>query len=66
MPKNTSVTLGNHFDPFIAQLIKTGRYSSASEVMKAGLRMHEDNKTKLKTLRGLLEEGEQSGFVEYS
>lgn len=66
MAKNTSITLGNHFDSFIAQLIETGRYNSVSEVIRAGLRMLEDNETKVKTLRSLLEEGEQSGFVEYS
>ncbi len=66
MAKNTSITLGNHFDSFIAQLIETGRYSSVSEVIRAGLRILEDNETKVKTLRSLIEEGEQSGFVEYS
>ncbi len=66
MAKNTSITLGNHFDSFIAQLIENGRYSSVSEVVRAGLRMLEDNETKLSTLRGMLEEGEKSGFVEYS
>lgn len=66
MAKNTSITLGNHFDSFIAQLIDSGRYSSVSEVIRAGLRILEENETKVKTLRSLLEEGEQSGFVEYS
>ena len=66
MAKNTSITLGNHFDTFIAQLIDSGRYSSVSEVIRAGLRILEENETKVKTLRSLLEEGEQSGFVEYS
>ena len=66
MAKNTSITLGNHFDSFISQLIETGRYSSVSEVIRAGLRILEDNETKLKNLRSLLEEGEQSGFIEYS
>ena len=66
MAKNTSITLGNHFDSFITQLIDSGRYSSVSEVIRAGLRILEENETKVKTLRSLLEEGEQSGFVEYS
>lgn len=39
MPKNTSITLGAHFDGFIAQKINDGRYASASEVVRAGLRM---------------------------
>jgi len=66
MAKNTSITLGNHFDYFITQQIKTGRYSSVSEVIRAGLRILEDSETKLETLRSLLDEGERSGFVDYS
>ena len=66
MPKNTSMTLGDHFDSFIAQQIAEGRYASASEVIRAGLRMLEDNEQKIATLRRLLEEGEKSGAAEYS
>ncbi|PIE37836.1 MAG: type II toxin-antitoxin system ParD family antitoxin [Gammaproteobacteria bacterium] len=66
MKKNTSMTLGEHFDGFIAQQIAEGRYASASEVVRAGLRLLEDNERKIATLRRLLEEGEQSGRVEYS
>ncbi len=66
MPKNTSITLGDHFDGFIAQQINNGRYASASEVVRAGLRLLEDNEQKLATLRHLLEEGEKSGTADYS
>ena len=66
MAKNTSITLGDHFESFISQQIKTGRYHSASEVVREGLRMLENNETKLKALRNMIEEGEKSGFVEYS
>lgn len=66
MPKNTSITLGNHFDKFIASQLDSGRYSSASEVVRAGLRLLEDTDTKLQTLRTMLIEGEQSGTAEYS
>lgn len=66
MPKNTSITLGEHFDSFIAQQIHEGRYSSASEVVRAGLRLLEDNEQKIATLRHLLKEGEDSGTAEYS
>jgi antitoxin ParD1/3/4 len=66
MPKNTSITLGEHFDGFIAQQIAEGRYASASEVMRAALRLLEDNEQKIATLRRLLEEGEESGTAEYS
>jgi len=66
MAKNTSITLGPHFDDFIAKELATGRYSSASEVVRAGLRMLEDNESKLEHLRHLLTEGENSGFADYS
>ncbi len=66
MGKNTSMTLGTHFDEFIAAQLTSGRYGSASEIVRAGLRLLEDNVTKLETLRQLLTEGENSGFVKYS
>ena len=66
MPKNTSMTLGEHFDGFIALKINEGRFASASEVVRAALRMFEDNERKIATLRYLLEEGENSGTAEYS
>ena len=66
MPKNTSMTLGDHFDGFIAQQIADGRYASASEVIRAGLRMLEINEQKLITLRRMLEDGENSGVAQYS
>jgi len=66
MSKNTSMTLGTHFDEFISGQLTTGRYGSASEIVRAGLRLLEDNVTKMETLRQLLTEGENSGFVEYS
>ncbi|ODQ00074.1 MULTISPECIES: type II toxin-antitoxin system ParD family antitoxin [Salinivibrio] len=65
MAKNTSITLGEHFDGFIASQIETGRYSSTSEVVRAALRLLENQETKLHTLRQLLVEGEQSGDAEY-
>jgi len=66
MPKNTSITLGEHFDGFIAQQITEGRYASTSEVVRAALRLLEDNEQKISTLRRLLEEGENSETAEYS
>jgi antitoxin ParD1/3/4 len=66
MAKNTSITLGKHFDGFIAQQITEGRYASVSEVIRAALRLFEDNERKAATLRRLLEEGEKSGTAEYS
>ena len=66
MAKNTSITLGEHFDDFVAKQVKSGRYGSASEVVRAGLRTLEDVESKLETLRELLDEGEKSGFSDYS
>lgn len=65
MPKNTSITLGDHFDRFIAQQITEGRYASASEVIRASLRMLEDNERKVAALRQLLVDGENSGAANY-
>lgn len=66
MAKNTSVTLGDHFEDFSAHQIETGRYGSASEVVRAGLRLLEENESKLAALRRMLIEGEQSGRADYS
>ena len=66
MPKNTSITLGEHFEDFISQQVDDGRYASVSEVVRAGLRLLEDSEHKIATLRRLLEEGENSGTAEYS
>ncbi len=66
MAKNTSITLGSHFDEFIRERVKNGRFGSASEVVRAGLRLLETNETKLETLRTMLAEGEKSGFADYS
>jgi len=66
MAKNTSITLGEHFDGFVSQQLHSGRYGSASEVIRAGLRLLEANDVKLHVLRTLLEEGEKSGVADYS
>ena len=61
MSRNTSVSLDPHFVTFIETQIDEGRYSSASDVMRAGLRLLEERETKLAALRAALVAGEQSG-----
>jgi antitoxin ParD1/3/4 len=63
MPKNTSVSLGEHFEQFIERCILSGRYSSASEVIRAGLRKLDEEEINIKKLRESIEIGEQSGYV---
>ena len=65
MPKNTSISLGEHFDTFVAEQLNSGRYSSTSEVVRAGLRLLEDAETRLGTLRKMLQDGENSGVADY-
>ncbi len=66
MQKNTSVSLGVHFEKFIRHQIEQGRYGSVSEAIRAGLRLLEKEETKLEVLRHALIEGEQSGRADYS
>jgi antitoxin ParD1/3/4 len=54
MSKNTSITLGKHFESFVAEQIKNGRYASTSELVRAGLRLLEEEEAKLATLRKCL------------
>jgi len=61
MAKTTSFNLGDHFDQFIAGQIESGRYGNASEVVRASLRMLEQEEQKLQALRQSLIEGENSG-----
>jgi antitoxin ParD1/3/4 len=61
MPRNTSVTLGEHFEGFIAQQIEEGRYESKSEVVRAAMRLLEEHEQKVVALRQALIDGEQSG-----
>ena len=61
MAKNTSMSLGDHFAGFIDTQVQTGRYGSASDVVRAGLRLLEEHETKVKALQDALIAGEQSG-----
>ena len=66
MSKNTSVTLGDHFEAFVGDLLQSGRFASTSEVIRAALRLLKERETRLAHLRRLLQEGEESGIAEYA
>jgi antitoxin ParD1/3/4 len=61
MSKNTSVILGKEHDKFIKAQIKKGRFASASEAMRAGLRLLEGQELKVEALRAAIIKGEESG-----
>ena len=61
MARNTSVSLGDHFADFIDSQVRTGRYGSASDVVRAGLRLLEEHEAKVKALEAALIAGEESG-----
>ena len=64
MGKNTSIALGDHFAEFLAAQVATGRYGSASEVIRAGLRLLEEREAKLAELRAEIDKGDASGIAE--
>ena len=61
MARNTSVSLSDHFAEFIDDQVETGRYGSASDVVRAGLRLLEEHEAQVARLREALIAGEQSG-----
>ncbi len=62
MSKDTSVSVDEHCNSFIEAQVEHGRYSSASDVVRAGLHLLEEQETKLAALRAALAEGEESGI----
>ena len=62
MSRNTSILLGEHFEEFISGEVSSGRYSSASEVVRTALRLLEEEESKKKGLNKALIQGEKSGF----
>jgi len=61
MARNTSISLGDHFAEFIDAQVRTGRYGSVSDVVRAGLRLLEEHEAKAKALQAALIAGEESG-----
>lgn len=62
MAKNTSILLGEYFENFISEQIKSGKFSSASEVIRTALRIFEHEESKKSLLINELKKGEKSGF----
>lgn len=62
--KNTSVSLGNYFDQFVSSQVAAGRYKNVSEVIRAGLRMLENEENKVIALKNAIQEGLNSPRVE--
>jgi len=63
MNKNTSISLGDHFDSFVRQSITKGRFKNASEVIRAGLRLLEEEESKVIALRQAIDDGIDSGLA---
>lgn len=64
MSKNTSITLGNYFEEFVQGSINEGRFKNVSEVIRAGLRLLEQEENKVKVLKTAIQEGIDSGIAE--
>jgi antitoxin ParD1/3/4 len=61
--KNTSISLGSHFDEFIKSQVSDGRYKNVSEVIRAGLRILEDEESKTKALKAAIQKGLDSPSI---
>jgi antitoxin ParD1/3/4 len=64
MSKNTSISIGHYFEDFIGNQISTGRYKNKSEVIRAGLRLLENEESKVIMLKKAIQEGIDSGLVD--
>ena len=60
--KNTSIALGEHFDQYIAEQLASGRYRTASELIRESLRMHQERELKIVAMRAAIEDGVASGI----
>ena len=61
--KNTSISLGDYFEHFVNSQISNGRYKNVSEVIRAGLRLLEDEESKMNALKKAIQEGINSGIA---
>ena len=61
MERNTSISLGNHFESFIESAVSKGRFNNASEVVRARLRLLEEEENRMLVLRNAIREGIESG-----
>jgi antitoxin ParD1/3/4 len=64
MGRNTSISLGDHFEDFIESSVTKGRFNNASEVVRAGLRLLEDEENRIVALRHAIQVGIDSGIAE--
>lgn len=64
MSKNTSISLGDYFDNFVQHSISEGRFKNASEVIRAGLRLLEEEEKKVVALKNAINKGLDSPRVE--
>lgn len=64
MSKNTSISLGDYFDSFVQQSVSKGRFKNASEVIRAGLRLLEEEENKVYSLKKAIQEGIDGGIAE--
>jgi len=62
--KNTSISLGNYFEQFVNSQVSAGRYKNVSEVIRAGLRLLENEESKVIVLKNAIQEGLNSPRVE--
>ena len=64
MNRNTSISLGEHFTEFVDAQVQKGKHATASEVVRAGLRLREEHEDYIAAVRAALIEGEESGEPE--
>jgi antitoxin ParD1/3/4 len=62
--KNTSISLGSYFDQFVNSQVSAGRYKNVSEVVRAGLRLLDDEESKIMALKAAIQKGLDSPRVE--